>query len=185
MGFRPGEFTSLGLTFLVLPALPASPRLRGYLRGIYFEHYPVLFCHTPKDSSSNSPLHLCLHRLLPLPGHTSSGSPHRLGGPVIGHLHGGPLLPRQNCGCAQHVSQTGRLLAEHGACCLRSAGSLMRARTYSWAYLYPTSRTQLVLNRRQEKFTASNLRPPLPPLWVTVSCWIAVWWHRLVRIQAV
>lgn len=118
---------------------------KGPMKGIYFEHYPVLFCHTPEDSSSNSPLHLCLHRLLPLPGHTSSGSPHRLGGPVIGRLHGGPLLHRQNCGCAQHVSQTGKLLAEHGACRLRSAGSLTRARTCSWAYLYPTSRTQLVL----------------------------------------
>lgn len=59
---------------------------------------------------------------------------------LIGHLHWGRLLPRQNCGCAfhssslQHVSQTGRSLVGHGVCRLCSARSLTRA------YLYPTSR---------------------------------------------
>lgn len=69
--------------------------------------------------------------------------------------------------------------------CLPHLGSLMRVRTYSWPSLCTSSQQRgwLPLGRAQEMSNPPNTSPFLFPLGVTVSCWIAVWRCRLVRIQ--
>lgn len=108
---------------------------------------------------------------------------------LVGPLRWGPLLPRRSCGCAlpgpllQHVSPTGRSVVS-GTCGLPLAlcWEPREGDDLSLGVFVPG--TQLALSRCQETFGASNRSPFLLPLWVAVSCWIAVWWPRLVRIPA-
>lgn len=105
------------------------------------------------------------------------------------HLLWEALLLRQNRGYAlrspllQGASQTGRLLGGQGICCPPCAGSLMRQGLLSGIFLSLLPAQSLALSSTQDMLTAPNPSPFLPHR-VTVSCWIAVWWHRLARTQA-
>lgn len=149
--------------------------LSGEMLGVYFELYP-LPSDTLDDSSPNHPPCFSLHILFPFPRHPSQ---------LTGHLLWEALLPRQNCGWAlrspllQRMSQPGRLLTQD--LLTSCAGSPLRARTYSWGSLCPSS-WHGAWHSAGFGECLTLLTPALsPPPWVTVSCWIAVWWHRVAR----
>lgn len=59
----------------------------------------------------------------------------------------------------------------------------MRQGLLSGIFLSLLPAQSLALSSTQDMFTTPNPSPFLPHR-VTVSCWIAVWWHRLMRTQA-